>query len=849
MAVTRQEPLSASFLSRVYREFLDSLPQKVWLIREGEGRVFLNRAARLSVSPSRGASLPRRWESEIHAGDREAFSSALAAIFSGRPSTKLAIHCLNGDSSFHWKRIALSRVPESAGEGNAILVTFAEETEVHPWEPSQGDDSSIYRRIAEVAGVGIWVLDTNDRTIFANEGFAQILGYPREEILGRRPQDFMDEAERAAATERLQRRRQGFSERLELKYRRADSTEVWVELAGIPLADSAGNYAGTAALVVDITERKRAESLAQGQTAALNRTLTLIATEPSLDTVLGHVLKAITEQLNVSSSALYLLDSDSGLAALHMTYDHGHVSRGETSPQPMHRGARHVQEYAERWKSHGGEIPPAILDVETSPDLDNSIRGWLLDQGIRTLVLVPLIVKERLAGAFSVRMRERRAPRVSDIDLAQSLAHQASLAVQLTLLAERSRRVAVLEERNRAAVDREIELARANRALKQTLDILATNPGMDDVLGHVLTILTQILEGTTSTLWLKNEDDSATLHLAYQDGRVVTGEQSGHRLAGQRLALNRTDLFAMAVFRLQRPVWHEVAHSAALDETAKIYLASKGARALLGIPMVLGDKPIGSIVVRFSQLRQFGAVEVELAQGLAQQATLALQLTRLAQEARTAAVTEERNRMAREIHDTLAQSFTGILIQLQAAAQVMNGSKPEINAHIESARALARTGLCEARRSVRGLRPELLLGGDISTALQKLVAQFSAESRMKISLEVTGEKPRLTSDAESDILRIAQEGITNAMKHSGGNQIFVKLNFDPEILKLLVEDNGDGFAPHVSTLSRGFGLVSLQERADRLGGVLTILTKPGAGTKLHLLVPLAHSVRLGAGHS
>ena len=109
---------------------------------------------------------------------------------------------------------------------------------------------------------------------------------------------------------------------------------------------------------------------------------------------------------------------------------------------------------------------------------------------------------------------------------------------------------------------------------------------------------------------------------------------------------------------------------------------------------------------------------------------------------------------------------------------------------------------------------------------------------MKIHLSTSGELPALPPDFESNILRLTQEAITNAMRHSGGNQISVKLSVDSEILKLMIDDNGDGFDPHISTLNRGFGLVSMQERAERIGGDLTILTKPGAGTKLHLLVPL-----------
>jgi signal transduction histidine kinase len=360
--------------------------------------------------------------------------------------------------------------------------------------------------------------------------------------------------------------------------------------------------------------------------------------------------------------------------------------------------------------------------------------------------------------------------------------------------------------------------------------------------------VTQVLEGTVSTLWLRDRDDeTAKLHLLFRDGLLVDGAESGHRLAGQTLSLSRQDLFAFAVFRRGRPVWHEVATSEALDDGARTYLQEQGVKALLGIPLILADKAIGAIVVRFSELRQFGSVELELAQGLAQQATLALQLTRLAEQARQAAITEERNRMAREIHDALAQGFTGVLIQLQAAKQVLSGAHPEATQHLESAIALARVGLTEARRSVQGLRPQLLSDGNIVTALDRLVRQLGADSLVRVHFSSNGDARRLSwsPDIESNLLRISQEAIANAMKHSGANEINVRLSAGLEAVQLAIEDNGAGFDPHVNSLSRGFGLISMQERADRIGGDLTILTKPGSGTKVHLLLPILRTTKAG----
>lgn len=401
-----------------------------------------------------------------------------------------------------------------------------------------------------------------------------------------------------------------------------------------------------------------------------------------------------------------------------------------------------------------------------------------------------------------------------------------------------------------AAAGRVAELTQANQALKQTLNILATEPSMDLVLGHILTTVTQALRGATSTLWLKDrEKDAISLHLFYQNGKLLSGAESGHRFAGQHLDISRHDLFALAVFRQARPMWHEVETSDALDKAGREYLRRQDVRGLLGIPLVMAERTIGAIVVRFAGLRQFRPAEMELAEGFAQHATLALQLFHLAEQARKAAISDERTRMACEIHDTLAQGFTGILVQLRAARQVLSGTNPEVKTHLELAEGLARQGLSEARRSLQGLHLQVLTGGNIVQALNRLVRQLSRESFMRIQLSITGEPPPMNSDTEAHLLRITQEAVMNAIRHSGGNQISVKLSLQNEIAKLLVEDNGDGFDPHISSLGRGFGIISMHERAERIGGNLTILSRPGAGTRIHLLVPLSNQKNQGAPHS
>jgi len=850
----------------MYFASLNSLPFPVWAANRHGSCTFHNQACLAFLGKTQEDIITEDWAGFVHPDDIANLTDQLASLAHSSSPRQIEFRMRSSAGDYRWFLCTLAPRYDGSGRISGCVGYSADISSFKRTTEAFFHSETRYRQLFDSNLIGAMYTSVSGGILDANEKFIEMVGYSASDIKAGRlrwmditPPEYKAQAESNAE----QLRATGIFKPVEKEYIRKDGSRVPVLVTSALLE---GSTAEAITFVVDITEhkhaeqamRQHAESLANGQTAALNRTLTLLATEPSLDTALSHVLKAISEQLSVTSSGLHLADLNPSDTLLHMNYDDGQITRGEDISDPSAVHPRHVALITERWKAQKEGFPkPVILDVATSSEFDDQRRAHLLANKIHTLLLVPLLVHNRLVGTLSIRIKERRALRAAEIELAQALAQQASLAVHLTHLAERSRQVAILEERNLAATGRAAELARANQALKQTLDVLANDPEINEVLGHVLTVVTQVLEGSVSTLWLRDRDtETAKLHLVFRDGRLVSGAKSGHRLAGQTLDLSRQDLFAFAVFRRGRPVWHEVAISEALDEAAKTYLREQGVKALLGIPLILADKAIGAIVVRFPELRQFGSVELELAQGLAQQATLALQLTRLAEQARKAAITEERNRMAREIHDTLAQSFTGVLIQLQAARQVLDGVNLEATQHLESAIALARVGLTEARRSVRGLRPQLLRDGNITTALDQLVRQLGTDSLVRINFSADGDAQRLMSpDIESNLLRISQEAITNAMKHSGANQINVRLSAGPEAVQLAIEDNGAGFDPHVNSLSRGFGLISMQERADRIGGDLTILTKPGAGTKIHLLLPILRTTKLGedrtrgSGHS
>ena len=203
-------------------------------------------------------------------------------------------------------------------------------------------------------------------------------------------------------------------------------------------------------------------------------------------------------------------------------------------------------------------------------------------------------------------------------------------------------------------------------------------------------------------------------------------------------------------------------------------------------------------------------------------------------------VLEERARLAREIHDTLAQGFVGISSQLDAVALSMPSEDSPARRYLEMARRMARHSLTEARRSVMDLRSSVLENQDLAAALAVGTRLWTAGSAVEVSVDVTGPPVILADDVEQHLLRIAQEAVTNVVKHAGASRILVKLHRETRKIYLRIVDDGHGFEQRDAFSARvgHFGLIGMRERAQRLGGELRLASHPGEGTEVEVTVPL-----------
>ncbi|MGP3536304.1 sensor histidine kinase [Microbacterium sp. RD1] len=234
-------------------------------------------------------------------------------------------------------------------------------------------------------------------------------------------------------------------------------------------------------------------------------------------------------------------------------------------------------------------------------------------------------------------------------------------------------------------------------------------------------------------------------------------------------------------------------------------------------------------------LTELHEVNLKLESALEENAALH---ARLLVQAREAGVLDERQRIARDIHDTLAQSLAGILTQLQAAEETADESTRR--RRLEVAVSLARDSLIEARRTIHAVAPSVLAESSLPEALRDVAHRWSQDARIDAELAVTGDARPLHPDVEGTLVRAAQEALTNVSKHARARRVGLTLSYMGDLVTLDVRDDGIGFAPdapRVPSATGGFGLTGMRQRVQRLAGRLVVESEPGGGTALSASLP------------
>jgi signal transduction histidine kinase len=375
-----------------------------------------------------------------------------------------------------------------------------------------------------------------------------------------------------------------------------------------------------------------------------------------------------------------------------------------------------------------------------------------------------------------------------------------------------------------------------SNAAQLALDLLVREADIDGFFGAFMKTLLDETESQACGVWLLDDEDThCNLWMAYIGDEFFTKERSNW----ETLTLPR-EAMAAHLFGYT-PGWTETIEytgdDSRLPESVRAFNRSIGLQSMAIAPLALPTRNLGWLALSTSDASaEYAPWRRGTLEAIARQATLALHQSRLAEqsnaEARHQAVLEERNRIARDIHDTLAQGFAAILMQLQSAQRSAPSLPPSVARSIETAVDLARTHMIEARRSVGALHPQEIEAGDVAAVLERTTELARRTTDVPIELVIEN-LPELGAGVEREIIGIAQEALTNAVRHARARKIKVHAAATRSVgFRLSVADDGRGIARE--RFGAGFGLTSMQERAERIGGSLTIVTAPRAGTEVVL---------------
>ncbi len=361
------------------------------------------------------------------------------------------------------------------------------------------------------------------------------------------------------------------------------------------------------------------------------------------------------------------------------------------------------------------------------------------------------------------------------------------------------------------ALNREVDLTRALRtALIEVISLLGLNTGW---------------------IWLSHERTGES-YLAALHNLPLALAKDPRRMEG--------DCYCLRTYREGDLEGAANVNVVTCSRLNKLVDGTDGLRYHASIPLYAsGNKRLGVLNVASVDWRELSNDDLRILYTVGDLLSIAIESARLFEQSAELGAVEERNRLAREIHDTLAQGLAAIALQLETAEAHLdaNSDLQRVRRAIHQALTLTQDNLEEARRSVLDLRAAPLEGRSLSDALTMLLNEHSQNGRLEIDFDPIGGARPLSPRIEAGLYRIAQEALTNAATHSEATRVVVRLVTTPQEIELTVEDNGKGFEPS-EIPSKHYGLVGINERARLLGGSMSLESSVGVGTRIEVHVPL-----------
>jgi signal transduction histidine kinase len=560
------------------------------------------------------------------------------------------------------------------------------------------------------------------------------------------------------------------------------------ELAGQFNLMSAQLQESYANLEQRVADRTRELAILNAISASVNESLDLYKT---LDRILDETLAL----LDLEVGEIRLLDEESNELVIR-------TDRG-LSAEYVHQANR--QKVADKLPERSVSTDEPVIEEDL---LANSQHQLARQEGLRAMAIFPLRAKEKLLGTLC--LATRRGPRAftrNERDLLQAISDQAAVAIEnASLYDETSRRIDEIET-----------LFAVGQAITSRLERNA-------VLQLIADEARRLTAARGAFVFLCEND---SLCLAVLSGEGFSGISPG-------FLMSIADTLTGFAVQSGQPVR---VGDARQDPRANAELVDRlGVQSLLVVPLISGPESIGSISVINKETDVFGSDEERVLTSLASVAVIAIENAGLYEQAHQLAAAEERNRLARELHDSATQSLYGVTMFAEAAARLLKSGQIEQAAdHMREVRVTANEALQEMRLLIFELRPPILEEQGLVAALQTRLESVEGRSGLQIEFEAEGVGD-LPPEVEEPLYRIAQEALNNALKHAQANKVSVCLTQTQQNVILEIADNGVGFDPNTTRTQGGLGLGGMEERAALLGGRLSVDSQLGKGTRVRIEV-------------
>ncbi|HET7037648.1 MAG TPA: GAF domain-containing protein [Thermomicrobiaceae bacterium] len=588
------------------------------------------------------------------------------------------------------------------------------------------------------------------------------------------------------------------------------------------LGDACRETAGGEAAAIDQWTRRSTALIAERAVSAVNRQLeeelawhreneerllglqrvsAAVHSELDLQSVLAIIVEEAQRLTSSAAAVIRLVDEESGHLRLIARSDDATALFGDVMPVDGSLSGL----------SFRTGTPIITNDLPHDSRLAEEMRGAT---PLSSLLIVPLIVRDTPIGVIAVAEREGGFSE-QDERLLSLFADQAAAAIEHARLYEHAQR-------------RIAEMG----ALQRISSVISSSLDIDEVFEAIYQEIAGVMPTDALLIGLSRTDGLIDLEFIVDGNERYAPRHAQHLSGPMRRALTEC-----------QPV--VIGDIAAVD-AAPMYRVGHPrtrVRSVAAAPMLQGGEAVGLLSAQSYTPYDYTASDARLLMTIANHAVVAIEHARLYAQAQHLAVAEERNRLAREIHDTLAQGLIGISLYLEQVELALPEDDAGTRRLVERALTLTRSNLEEARRSVKDLRAAQLEGRSLLEGIGLLLAEQEADGVFRVELKAPLSLPPLEPPVETALYRVIQEALTNCRKHARCQRVTVRLALDDDRLLATITDDGQGFDPErASAEPNRFGLASMRERIERVGGELWLESTPGRGTTIRASVPRCHAL-------